>query len=242
MNEIAVHGLSLPLRRHEVSPVIWEALSNGTYEQKESHLNPRIARPNDRILELGCGLGIVSTLVSRVPGVHIKAFDANPANIPLARRVAAANNAENIVFAHGLLTSGEPRSLPFYIREDMWMSSLIEEQGPYLDKIGIVTQDIDRYLVENPTDLIMMDIEGGELPLLTGAALPGVQRVLFEIHDHLYSLSDLGRIFSALIAQGFSYDPRSSSGALVLLTRDDTPRSYRPDFLDHALRVFEHAL
>jgi hypothetical protein len=105
-----------------------------------------------------------------------------------------------------------------------------------------MTQDIDRYLVENPADLIMMDIEGGELPLLTGASLPGVQRVLFEIHDHLYSLSDLGRIFSALIAQGFSYDPRSSSGALVLLTRDDTPRSYRPDFLDHALQASEHGI
>src|SRR4051812_36998037 len=172
MDELTVYGLSVPLNRDEVSPVIWEALSDGTYEQKESYLNPRIARPNDRILELGCGLGIVATLVSRVPGVQIKAFDANPANIPLARRVAEANNADNIDFAHGLLTSGEPRSLPFYIREDMWMSSLLEEQGPYVDTIDIVTQDIDRYLIENPVDMLMMDIEGGELPLLTNAALP----------------------------------------------------------------------
>jgi FkbM family methyltransferase len=231
MHELCVHGLTVPLDRSEISPVIWAALSDGTYEQKESYIAPRIARPNDRILELGCGLGIVSTLVSRVPGVSIKAFDANPANIPLAKRVARANSADNIVFAHGLLSAGNPRTLPFYIREDMWMSSLVKEQGPYEKIIDVYTQDIDGYLYDNPTDLIIMDIEGAELALLTGSSLPGVERIFFEIHDHLYLLSDLGRISAALVTQGFSYDPRGSSGALVLYTRDNTPRSYRPDFL-----------
>jgi hypothetical protein len=61
-----------------------------------------------------------------------------------------------------------------------------------------------------------------------------VKRILFEIHDHLYRLSDLGRIFTALVNKGFSYDPRCSSGAIVLFTREDTPRAYRPDFLEEA--------
>lgn len=234
MNDLSVNGLSVPLQYSEISPLIWESLSDGTYEQKESYLAPRVAKPNDRIVELGCGLGIVANLVARVPGVSIRAFDANPANIPLARRIAEANGSDNIVFEHSLFAAGPPKVLPFYVREDMWMSSLLPEQGPYKEVISLTTRDIDAYLLEHPADLLTMDIEGGELGLLSGAQLPGVERVFFEIHDHLYSMPDLGKMFAALMATGFIYEPRRSSGACVSFTRDHRPRTYRPDFLSQA--------
>lgn len=229
INSIKVYGLTIPLNKSEISPVIWDALNQGHYETQESKICPQIAQPYDRILELGSGIGIVSSHLAKVQGVTIKAFDANPENIPLAKRIAEANNAYNIEFNHGLFTSGPPQTFNFYIRKDLWMSSLFINQGPFTHIIEVKSYNIDEYLQNNPTDMLIMDIEGGELDILTNATLPGIQRIVVEVHDHLYPLSDLSRIFTALIQRGFLYEPRGSNGPILAFTRNNSPRSFYGD-------------
>ncbi|TSD87015.1 FkbM family methyltransferase [Mycobacterium sp. KBS0706] len=232
MKPVLVHGLRVPVDRGEVSPTIWSALVEGTYEAKEARWAPKAARPGDRILELGAGIGVITSLLASVPDVTVWAFEADPDSADLARRVLKANGLSNVELHQGLLAAGEPREFTFYKRRDLWMSSLVEHQGSYDDVIGLVSQDIDAVVRRHAISLLVMDIEGAELELLSRAELPGVERIFCELHDHLYGLEGIQEITVQLARKGWAYDPRGSRGPCVLFNRDRSPREYCPEDTD----------
>ncbi len=226
---LTVHGVTVPLAEDDVSPVIWRALASGEYEAKEARSVFRAVRPKDRILELGCGICVITSLMARVPDVRIWAFEANPATAELAERVIRANAVENVVLSQGLLTAGQPGHFPFYVRKDLWMSSMDRDQGPFEREISLSSANIDDFIAANAVNVLVMDIEGAERALLRDAALPGVERIFLELHDHLYGLAGVRDITCALAEKGFAYDPRGSQGPCVLFSQDDGPREYEPE-------------
>jgi FkbM family methyltransferase len=232
MTALTVHGIRVPIGPADVSPQIWRALSNGTYEAKEARWVFKSVRPHDRVLELGTGLGVVASLIAGIEGVHVWAFDASPSSVQLARRVIEANERENVTLTQGILAAGPPRDFVFYLRRDLWMSSIIEHQGPYDETLTITSANIDQFVSQHRIDVVVMDIEGAERDLLTQAELPGVDRIFLELHDHLYGLAGVRDITRALGAKGFGYDPRGSSGPCVLFSRSNEPREYEPEEID----------
>lgn len=224
---LMIHGISVPISKSDVSPIIWESIVSGQYEAKEVRSVRTLLRPGDRVLELGSGLGIITTVMAQTPDVQIWSFDANPHVINLARKTAEVNGVQNTKFEHGLLTASETTDHTFYIRQDFWMSSLLENQGPYETTISITSSNIDEFISEKAVNVLVMDIEGAERELLSAACLNGVDRVFLELHDHLYGLAGVRNIFVAMDKLGFSYDPRGSVGPCVLFQRDDGQiRSY----------------
>lgn len=229
MTALTVHGIKVPISPADVSPEIWRALSSGTYEAKEARWVFKCVQPNDRVLELGTGLGILASLIAGIEGVHVWAFEASPSSVRLARRVIEANKLDNITLSQGILAAGPPRDFVFYLRGDLWMSSIIEHQGPYDETLTITSANIDHFVSQHRIDVVVMDIEGAERDLLIHAELPGVDRIFLELHDHLYGLAGVREITRALAAKGFSYDPRGSSGPCVLFARGNEPREYQPE-------------
>lgn len=219
MGSIVVHGIKVPIYHHEVSDVIWQALIQGSYESKEAKWVFKAVQVNDRVLELGVGIGIVSSLIASVQGVEVWAFEANPATFNLAKRVIEANDRTNVSLHQGILSAGEPRVFSFYVREDLWMSSMDIKQGPFNTIIEIHSTNIDDFIASHEINVLVMDIEGAECELLEHADLPGIERIFLELHDHLYGLEGIRRITVALAAKGFAYDPRGSCGACVLCKR-----------------------
>lgn len=224
-----MHGIILPLAQDEVSPVIWQALKDGSYEAKEARNVSRAVKPGDRVLELGSGIGVITSIIARIPDVSVFAFEANPSTARLAARILEANGATNVTFSQGLLTASDPATHSFYVRRDLWMSSMDENQGPYESRIEIGSANIDEFIQRHRINALVMDIEGAERDLLRDAKLEGVERIFVELHDHLYSLSGVRDITQALAQKGYAYDPRGSRGPCVLFAKDDGPREYDPD-------------
>lgn len=229
MDFMTLHGITIPLTSEDVSPVIWQALTSGSYEAKEARGICKAVKQNDRVLELGAGIGVITSLIAKIPGVSVWAFEANPSTVALARRVMSANNADNVVLSQGILTPGEPQEFHFYVREDLWMSSMDENQGPYIDRISLTSADLDAFIHDQNINVLVMDIEGAERQLLQRAELDGIERIYLELHDHLYGLGGIRDIMLAMAQKGFAYDPRASNGACVLFNRDDAARTYEPD-------------
>jgi len=221
-----VHGISVPIRPDEVSPVIWDALTNQSYEAKEARAVGNAVKPGDRVLELGSGLGIITSVIASITEVQVWAFEANPATAALAKRVIDANNLSNVVLAQGILTAGSPRQFTFYVRRDLWMSSMDKDQGPFEYRIELSSSNIDEFIKLHAINVLIMDIEGAELDLLQNADLSGIDRIFLELHDHLYGISGIRNITSSLAAKGFGYDPRGSHGPCVLFTKEDEQRAY----------------
>jgi FkbM family methyltransferase len=226
MTELIVHGVHVPIGREEVSEEIWTALKTGRYEANEARRVPRAIRPGDRVLELGAGLGVITSIIAEVEDVRVWSFEADPQTAQLARRVIDLNCNGNVVLANGILAAGPPRKISFYQRADLWMSSEFAEQGPYERVIEITSQDIDVFITRYGINALVIDAEGAELDLLQNARLPGVERAFLELHDHLYGLAGVQAISAAMIRKGLIYDPRGSSGPCVLYSVDDGERRF----------------
>ena len=87
--------------------------------------------------------------------------------------------------------------------------------------------DFDALLRREAITLVICDVEGAETALFGRADLSGVDRVYLELHDHITGIAGIARVFGDLAAQGLAYDPRGSSGQVVLFRRLRFPEAQR---------------
>jgi FkbM family methyltransferase len=226
MSELNIHGVLVPIGPNEVSPEVWNALETGAYEANEARRVARAIRPGDRVLELGAGLGVITSIIASVEDVRVWSFEADPQTTRLAKRVIDLNCDGNVVLSNGILAAGPSKTVSFYRRADFWMSSGLAEQGPYEEVIEITSGDIDAFIEQHSINAVVMDVEGAELDLLQDAMLPGIERVFLELHDHLYGLAGVQAITAAMAQKELIYDPRGSSGPCVLYSIDDGERKF----------------
>ena len=87
-DQVTLRGVELDLTGW-ASPAIREAIYREWYEDIEADIVAACVRPGDRVLELGCGAGFVTTLTARLAGDgNVFAYEANPAMVEVARRTA----------------------------------------------------------------------------------------------------------------------------------------------------------
>ena len=226
---LATGGVTFPLDPSVVTPAIRAAILSGRFEAEEASQIPRIVRPGDRVLEIGAGIGFISTLLSRQPRVSaVIAVEANPHLIDYMARVHALNGVRKVRRLNAVLTNEARRSATFYLRRDFWMGSLAAGPNPYLATVEVPTMNLDRLLREEAIDLVVCDVEGAETVLFRGADLAGVDRIFLELHDHVTGLSGVRGLFATLAGQGFVYDPRHSLGSVVLFQKLGASDIVRP--------------
>jgi FkbM family methyltransferase len=213
-------GVAIPDDPAVITPAIRQAIVAGRFEAEEARQIPHIVRPGDRVLEIGAGIGFISTLLSRQRRVsRIVAVEANPHLIDYMARLHALNRVRKVRRINAVLTNDPAPSATFYLREDFWMGSLAPAPNPYVGSVEVPTLGFDRLLRDEGIDLIVCDVEGAEAFLFEAADLAGVDRIFLEMHDHVTGLSGVRRLFATLGAQGFVYDPRHSQGSVVLFQR-----------------------
>ncbi|CAN0002947.1 unnamed protein product, partial [Chrysoparadoxa australica] len=97
-------GLKIPKHPQITRGRMRGALKQGIYERKECDAVMRVVREGDRVLELGGGIGYMSTLLSVKKKVaRVVSYEANPALIPYIRSVHAANDVTNVDLRNALL-------------------------------------------------------------------------------------------------------------------------------------------
>ena len=111
-NCVECHGVTIPLdtplARRVITPAILTAILSGRYEANEARFLPEIVEPGDRVLEIGAGIGVISTLLARLPEVaHIVAVEANPRLIPMIREVHALNGVSGVTLINTILGKKE---------------------------------------------------------------------------------------------------------------------------------------
>ena len=226
MSELNVHGVRVPIRYGEVSEEIWSALKTGRYEANEARRIPRAIRPGDRVLELGAGLGVITSIIAAVDDVRVWSFEADPQTAQLAKRVIDLNCNGNVVSPTAFSPQARPRQFHSTGGRTSGCRRDLPNKGPYERVIEITSRDIDDFIRKHRINALVMDVEGAELELLQNACLPGIERVFLELHDHLYGLAGVRAISAAMARRGLIYDPRGSSGPCVLYSVDDGERQF----------------
>lgn len=213
-------GVLIPDDPAVITPAIARAIREGRFEAEESSQIAAIVRPGDRVLEIGAGIGFISTLLARQRRVAaVIAVEANPGLMDYMARLHAINGVRKVRRLNAVLTNGPEQRATFYLRPDFWMGSLAPGPNPWVGTVQVPTMRLDALLREEAIDLVVCDVEGAEATLFEGADLSGVDRLWVEIHDHVTGLSGVRRLFATMAAQGFVYDPRHSIGPVVLFRR-----------------------
>lgn len=196
-------GLSVPVNGPHVSRPVWKHIWRGTYEAPELDALDQLVRPGDRVLELGCGMGLVSgALAKRLPDLAIRSYEANPVMIPVIRDLHARNGIANVDIRNAILLPAptEPvRRLNLHqnFTESSIMAGIASETG-----VEVPVQDFNAELADFRPDVLVCDIEGAEEELFRGVSLAGLRGLVLELHPALVSRAAIAAIFDSCAAAG----------------------------------------
>jgi FkbM family methyltransferase len=159
-----------------------------------------------RILDCGANVGIASMYFKRrYPDARITAFEADPDLATICAGNLTPFGVE-VVAAAVWISSG---STPF-VREGSdagAVASVTSLQGPTAVVPAVRLRD---YLNE-PVDLLKLDIEGAELPVLEDCAdaLETVAAMTIDLHEFDMKRRQTGRLFDLLTSAGFQFELRN---------------------------------
>ncbi len=186
---IQYRGLKIPS-----SPFLDETIMNlieqGDYENWEMDGALSVVRPEDRVLEMGAGLGIVSGVVAlQNKPEAVLSFEANPNLIPHIRRLHALNGLSDRIEVRNAILSANPKdpdSIPFHIDTSYLGSSVFDNAGGATTSVRVAKADFETVKQEFTPTVLVMDIEGAELDFLRHADLSGIRAIVIEFHRLIY--------------------------------------------------------
>jgi FkbM family methyltransferase len=202
-------GLTLP---------ILESIDDGRYELPEANIVRHALHPDDVVLELGTGLGFISSLCARVVGSdNVYSFEANPALRPVILKNYQLNSLSPQLDISLLgETSG---AMTFYVMKSFWSSSTIKRH-PRAKPIQVPMKCFNDELARIRPSFLIIDIEGGEHDFIRYARLDGVSKVCIELHPNVIGSQAVSEVEAFFIDQGFREEPAVSDSEHKLYIRD----------------------
>ena len=199
-------------------------LKTDGYEAKEARAAERLIRRGDRILELGGGIGYMSTLCATkrdVEWVHV--YEANPRLIPYMRRMHELNGVADRITVHNrLLGKGPSAPVPFYVRENFLASSLEKDEndGEIVETAMIAVDPLPEVLARLQPNVLICDIEGAEEWLLPAGDWSCLRLAIIETHPQWIGPKGMRAVFEAMHAAGLAFFPKASEGKVTCFRRD----------------------
>ncbi len=230
---IETNGIKVPFVPAIITPNIERPMRSNRYEGGEAAALRRILRPGDRVLELGAGIGLLSTLSAMVAGVErIVAVEANPDLIPLIHETHRLNGVTTVDLRNGIAGAQDAEDIPFYVRGDFWSSSMEPASRPYLREVSLPCFGIATLMADLRPTVIVCDIEGGESGLFDAVDMSGVRAVVIELHPKVYGAPERDRIIAILASKGLHLADSNTPGSTVqLLERRAVAPRARDTFL-----------
>lgn len=202
-------GLTLP---------ILESIDDGRYELPEANIVRHALMPDDVVLELGTGLGFISSLCAKVVGNdNVYSFEANPALRPVILRNYQLNNLSPHL---DISLLGEKSGvITFYVMKSFWSSSTIKRH-PRAKPIQVPMKCFNDELTRIRPSFLIIDIEGGEHDFIRYARLDGVCKVCIELHPDVVGSQAISEVEAFFNNMGFREEPVVSDSEHKLYIRD----------------------
>jgi len=216
MVAVTLNDLEMVLPDESASKKVAAKLQEGGYEGFEAKAAMRRIKPGHRVLELGGGLGYITSICARAAGPeNVMTVEANPSMIPVIEANLARNNLSGVTLLHGAITDSDGENIPFHAGKAFWGGSLKPDPKRNVEMIDVPQLRFSDLMVEHRPHVVIMDIEGGEEALFDHPWPRHVRAVLIELHPSKYSDAVIARIFDCLRESGLIYDTDTSHGRVV---------------------------
>ena len=205
-------GVKLRSGEGDLPRTVRNVLYKGSYEAAERELLKRVVRPGSRVVEIGCGIGFVSLLCTRLAGEgNVRSYEANPKLEPVIRGNYELNDLRPDLVMKAVTPDGG--SIRFH-RDDNILSSSSFDRGRETELITVEGENLADALAAHGADVVVMDVEGAEVALLSDADLSTVRSMVVELHPHIVPQADLDMMIAAVEAQGLVLTARVQKNVL----------------------------
>jgi FkbM family methyltransferase len=214
---ITIEGVRIRIGKH-MSRRVERALSKGGYEREELRLIGAVLSPADVVLEVGAGLGLVSTYCAqRIGSNRVFAYEADPELESCIRETYHLNRVEPTL---EMCAVGAQAGRVTLYRDKHLVSSSVVRRRVGSRPVEVPGRALN-YVVEKvrPT-LLIIDAEGAERDLFENAHLPTVNKIVLELHDRVIGLDGTERVRAQLAELGFEVDQALSSQEHLVLERN----------------------
>lgn len=198
---VEFEGIKIPIGPY-LSVDMQHELVYGAYETVELNLVSEKLEASDRVMELGTGIGLISSYCAKKIGSdRVFTFEPNPGMEKPIRRVYELNQVSPTLTM--CLLGEESGEQVFYVDKDFWTSTSVQgnrRTRPITVPVKSFNEEIKRI---DPTFLIM-DIEGGEYDLMKYADLHHVRKIMIEIHPLIIGEKKAGQVKDSLVGKGFT--------------------------------------
>lgn len=180
----------------------WRIVS-GVHTRSERRLALSVLAPEDVVMELGGGIGMLSTACAlRIGSERVFAFEANPALAPLIEENYRLNGVAPEM--NLCLLGAEPGVRDFHVSSDFSDSSLFRDTtSRYARTVRVPVRPINAELARIRPTLLIVDIEGAEVELLPMADLARVRKLIVELHPGCTGAWRANALRRRLRRQGF---------------------------------------
>jgi len=210
-----INGVDLHVPEGLATPEIIEKLSAGTYEADEARAADRCVKPGFRVLELGAGLGYVTTLAAqRTAPENVLSVEANPALLPVIEANLARNGCNGVTLLHGAVSGAaeEGETASFHISNGFTGSRLGAQGGRQVEVPLIGFHELIR---AHRPHVVLMDVEGAEAGFVDRHWKCPLRFCAMELHPKQYGPSVIKKIVDTMSAMGMTYDPVVSSRKIL---------------------------
>jgi FkbM family methyltransferase len=209
-------GITLPIDAPAaavITPEVCSEIRSGAYSADLIGRLPDAVMHGDRVLVIGGGLGIVSTLVARAEGIdRVIVVEPNISLLTYIDRVHDMNGASGVETVNALLAVGKKGKIPFSAQHDPRTCSAMHQDHTGQQTVLVQLMDLNMILAEERISLLICDTPVAPVELLAQADLGQVDRILLSDGNAVEGL-DADRFCAQMIARG--YFPERS-GATIL--------------------------
>jgi FkbM family methyltransferase len=150
-------------------------------------------RPSPRVLDVGGNIGLFGAdVLSRWPGATIRSFEPDPANGDLLAKVISANRLEKrwtLVRAAVANRAGDLEFTAGLFADSHVAARHLESSRSPAD--GTLTvPSVDLFAEDHHVDLLKMDIEGAEWPILSDSRLRDLRATVLVLEWHARGCSE----------------------------------------------------
>ena len=226
------HGVKVP-NSPMITPERIERINGARYEGQEIAGALAVIRPGDNVLEMGAGIGLVGAIAAKNgKPAKVMSFEANPDLIEHVNALYKLNRlSTKIEVRNEVLISAPdaPETMAFHIRNSYLGSSLIDSDKRATTRVDVPTARYAQVHADFAPDVLLMDIEGGELDFLRHASLDGVRAIVIEFHPEAYGKEGMRECKAILENAGFTKLEGHCTRHVWTCTYDAETRPPQPD-------------
>jgi FkbM family methyltransferase len=192
-----------------ISSFIRNLLYREEYEGRELSLIAPNLREDDSVLELGAGIGFLSTWCAQQLGSErVTAVEADPYLIPFILETYGRNNVSPRLL-NGILAEQDGEA-QFFRGDEFWASSTIR-QRPKSITLSVRSYAAGPLLLELRPTFLVMDIEGGERETVPLLDYGSIKKAVVEVHPNIIGGEAVTDVIEHLDGEGLVLSERVES-------------------------------